>query len=176
MKDADIPSNEDEQIDSKQIIGNQIWRIIPYVKNYWRRATLGISTNAFARAFDLIPFVAMGLAVDYYQSGNLTGPQFLVDLISNNPELGYGALIFSCFAMLALFQGISDYSWQSLGYKVQHDLRMDATKNLVKMEVSYYDLRQTGALMSILSSDVNQLEDVISCLLYTSDLPTKRIV
>ena len=53
-----------------------------YVKNYWRRATLGISTNAFARAFDLIPFVAMGLAVDYYQSGNLTGPQFLVDLIS----------------------------------------------------------------------------------------------
>ncbi|MAS62445.1 MAG: ABC transporter permease [Euryarchaeota archaeon] len=162
MKDADISSNEDEKIESKQIIGNQIWRIVPYVKSYWKRATLGISTNGFARAFDLIPFVAMGLAVDYYQSGNLTGPSFLVDLISANPELGYGALIFSCFTMLALFQGISDYCWQSLGYKVQHDLRMDATKNLVKMEVSYYDLRQTGALMSILSSDVNQLEDVIS--------------
>ena len=104
----------------------------------------------------------MGLAVDYYQSGNLTGPSFLTNLISDNPELGYGLLIFSCFAMLAIFQGTSDYSWQSLGYKVQHDLRMDATRNLVKMEVSYYDLRQTGALMSILSSDVNQLEDVIS--------------
>lgn len=162
MKDEDISSKGEEIEDQKQLFGKKIWRIIPYVKNYWRRAFLGIGTNAFARAFDLIPFVAMGLAVDYYQSGTLTGPNFLIDLISSNPELGYGLLIFSCFTMLAIFQGISDYSWQSLGYKVQHDLRMDATKNLVKMEVSYYDLRQTGALMSILSSDVNQLEDVIS--------------
>jgi ATP-binding cassette subfamily B protein len=30
------------------------------------------------------------------------------------------------------------------------------------MEASYYDLRQTGQLMSVLSADVNQLEDVIS--------------
>ena len=162
MKDEDILSNDDESEDEKQVFGKKIWRIIPYVKTYWRRASLGIGTNGFARAFDLIPFVAMGLAVDYYQSGTLTGPSFLVDRISSNPALGYGLLIFSCFAMLAFFQGISDYCWQSLGYKVQHDLRMDATKNLVKMEVSYYDLRQTGALMSILSSDVNQLEDVIS--------------
>ena len=39
---------------------------------------------------------------------------------------------------------------------------MDATRNLIRMEASYYDLRQTGVLMSVLSSDVNQLEDVIS--------------
>lgn len=162
MKDREISSKDEESEEEKQVLGKKIWRIIPYVKTYWRRASLGIGTNGFARAFDLIPFVAMGLAVDYYQSGTLTGPSVLVDRISSNPALGYGLLIFSCFAMLAFFQGISDYCWQSLGYKVQHDLRMDATKNLVKMEVSYYDLRQTGALMSILSSDVNQLEDVIS--------------
>jgi ATP-binding cassette subfamily B protein len=162
VKDEDIVSDNGESIEQKQIFGKKIWRIAPYIKQYWRRATVGIGSNAIARAFDLIPFVAMGLAVDYYQSGNLTGPSFLTNLISDNPELGYGLLIFSCFAMLAIFQGTSDYSWQSLGYKVQHDLRMDATRNLIKMEVSYYDLRQTGALMTILSSDVNQLEDVIS--------------
>ena len=133
MKDEDISSKGEELEDQKQLFGKKIWRIIPYVKNYWRRAFLGIGTNAFARAFDLIPFVAMGLAVDYYQSGTLTGPTFLIDLISSNPELGYGLLIFSCFTMLAIFQGISDYSWQSLGYKVQHDLRLDATKSLIEM-------------------------------------------
>jgi len=162
VKDTDISLFEENTSDNEQIFGKKIWRIIPYVKNYWKRATLGIGTNAFARAFDLIPFVAMGFAVDYYEGGIVTGPDFFVNLISGNPEIGYGALIIFCFSMLALFQGVSDYCWQSLGYKVQHDLRMDATKNLVKMEVSYYDLRQTGALMSILSSDVNQLEDVIS--------------
>ena len=39
---------------------------------------------------------------------------------------------------------------------------MDATHSLIRMEASYYDLRQTGVLMSVLSADVNQLEDVIS--------------
>ena len=28
--------------------------------------------NAGARAFDLIPFIAIGMAADYYQSGNFT--------------------------------------------------------------------------------------------------------
>jgi ATP-binding cassette subfamily B protein len=30
------------------------------------------------------------------------------------------------------------------------------------MEASYYDMRQTGQIMSVLSSDVNQLEDIVS--------------
>jgi ATP-binding cassette subfamily B protein len=64
--------------------------------------------------------------------------------------------------MLAFFQGVSEYSWQTLGYNIQHDLRMDATRSLIAMEASYYDMRQTGQLMSVLSSDVNQLEDVVS--------------
>ena len=148
--------------EDKQVLGRKIWRVMPYIKRYWRRATVGIGTNAAARAFDLLPFVAMGLAVDFYESGNLTGPAFFIDLIEPNPALGYGVLIFACFAMLAVFQGTSDFAWQSLAYNVQHDLRMDATRNLIRMEASYYDIRQTGALMSVVSSDVNQLEDVIS--------------
>jgi ATP-binding cassette subfamily B protein len=63
---------------------------------------------------------------------------------------------------LAIFQGISEYAWQTLGYNIQHDLRMDATKSLIAMEASYYDMRQTGQIMAVLSSDVNQLEDVVS--------------
>ena len=30
------------------------------------------------------------------------------------------------------------------------------------MEASYYDMRQTGQIMSVLSNDVNQLEDVVA--------------
>ena len=39
---------------------------------------------------------------------------------------------------------------------------MDATKSIISMEASYYDMRQTGQIMSVLSSDVNQLEDVVA--------------
>ena len=49
-----------------------------------------------------------------------------------------------------------------LGKIPQHDIRMDATKSLMEMEASYFETRQTGNLMSVLSADVAQLEDVIS--------------
>ena len=39
---------------------------------------------------------------------------------------------------------------------------MDATKSLLNMEASYFETRQTGNLMSVLSADVAQLEDIIS--------------
>ena len=146
------------------VLGRQIWRVVPYAIRYPRRLITGFLSNACARASDLLPFVAIGWAVDYYTGGHLVGAQIVRDFVTltSDPAIGYGLLIFLSFCLLAIFQGISEYSWQTLGYKIQHDLRMDATRSLIAMEVSYYDMRQTGQIMSVLSSDVNQLEDVVS--------------
>ncbi|MGB1233706.1 MAG: ABC transporter ATP-binding protein [Poseidonia sp.] len=151
--------------ESADVLGKQIWRIVPYAKKYPKRVFAGIFANAAARFFDLMPFVAIGLAVDYFTTDMLSGPQIVQDMVTtihSDPAIGYGVLIFLGFLCLAIFQGISEYSWQTLGYNIQHDLRMDATRSLIAMEASYYDLRQTGQIMSVLSSDVNQLEDVVS--------------
>jgi len=156
------PENAGED---SQVLGRQVWRVIPYAKRYPGRVLTGILANATARVFDLMPFVAIGLAVDYFTTDVLSGPQIVQDLVTgihSNPAYGYGILVFLGFLCLAVFQGISEYAWQTLGYNIQHDLRMDATRSLIAMEASYYDLRQTGQIMSVLSSDVNQLEDVVS--------------
>ncbi|MDP6148147.1 MAG: ABC transporter ATP-binding protein, partial [Candidatus Thalassarchaeaceae archaeon] len=71
-------------------------------------------------------------------------------------------LILFSFAALAIFQGFSNQLWQSTAYLAQHDIRMDATHSLMAMEASYFETRQTGNLMSVLSADVAQLEDIIS--------------
>ncbi|MCH1536980.1 MAG: ABC transporter ATP-binding protein [Candidatus Poseidoniales archaeon] len=161
-KDAMSPEDLNE---GAQVLGRQIWRVVPYAKKYPKRVATGIFANAAARFFDLMPFVAIGLAVDYFTTDVLSGPQIVQDLVTtihSDPAYGYGILIFLGFLCLAIFQGISEYAWQTLGYNIQHDLRMDATRSLIAMEASYYDLRQTGQIMSVLSSDVNQLEDVVS--------------
>ena len=162
-----------EELNSEKVdvLGKQIWRVIPYGMKYKNRAIVGIIANGLARFADLLPFVFIGFAVDYYSEVSTEGffggirdffDDTIFPIISDNLAYGYGLLIFLGFASLAVFQGISEYCWQTLGYKVQHDLRLDATKSLIDMEASYYDLRQTGQLMSVLSADVNQLEDVIS--------------
>lgn len=161
----DESSESEEEKEETQILGKQVWRVVPYAFRYPRRLLAGFLGNACARIVDLVPFVAIGWAVDYFTSDTMVGPMFVQNIVTSihaEPAVGYGVMIFTGFVMLAFFQGISEYSWQSLGYNIQHDLRMDATRSLIAMEASYYDMRQTGQLMSVLSSDVNQLEDVVS--------------
>ena len=170
---AGIARDSSDIEDETQIVGRQIWRIIPYVTRYWQRAVGGVFANIGARAFDLIPFIAIGMAADYYNPNNSQFTNSIVEkIVTSNSipeigpigsvEMGFGFLIFICFAALSVFQGLSNQLWQSVAYKAQHDIRMDATKSLMEMEASYFETRQTGNLMSVLSADVAQLEDVIS--------------
>ena len=166
-----ISKDESDLLDEKQVVGRKIWRIVPYLKRYWKRAAGGVAANAAARAFDLIPFIVIGMAADWYQSGTFTSSA-IQSLVSSSHlpevgpigsvEFGFGLLILVSFTFLAVFQGISEYMWQSTAYMVQHDIRMDATTSLMAMEASYFETRQTGNLMSVLSADVAQLEDVVS--------------
>jgi len=166
-----ISKDESDLLDEKQVVGRKIWRIVPYLKRYWKRAAGGVAANAAARAFDLIPFIVIGMAADWYQSGTFTS-SVIQSLVSSSHlpevgpigsvEFGFGLLILVSFTFLAVFQGISEYMWQSTAYMVQHDIRMDATTSLMAMEASYFETRQTGNLMSVLSADVAQLEDVVS--------------
>ena len=58
-----------------------------------------------ARFFDLMPFVAIGLAVDYF-TGGLSGPDIVQDFVTSfggDPAVGYG-VPFPWLFFLAIFQ------------------------------------------------------------------------
>ena len=137
----------------KQVLGKQLWRIIPFIKPYKKRFFLGIGANAVARACDLLPFVAMGLLTDAVLRGEISEIEDFA---------WYGALIIASFTGLAISQGISNYSWETLAQYLQHDIRMKAFDSLIKMEMRYFEDRQTGDIMAVLSADVNQLENFLS--------------
>ena len=147
--------------EEKQVGGRKIWRIFPYVMRYWKLALGGLIANAGARASDLLPFLTIGWAADFYANGTFN-PSWLENYIGDSPYLGFGVIIFMCFALLAIFQGTSNFLWQATSYNSQHDIRMDAARSLINMEASYFEDRQTGNLMSVLSADISLLEDVIS--------------
>ena len=108
----------DEINAQRQVLGKQIWRVIPYAKKYPKRVIAGILGNFIARIFDLMPFVAIGFAVDYFTTNSMVGPQIFQDMIlaiNPDPAYGYGFLIFLGFFCLAIFQGISEYAWHTLG-------------------------------------------------------------
>lgn len=137
------------------MLGRHLWKLWPFVREYRVRALVGLGTNAFARLFDLLPMVIIGFLIDRIAKGGLAGVA-VADLA------WAGLAILGTFLGLAVFQSGSDYAWDTLAQKVRHDLRMHLYDHLQKLDVAFFESRPTGDIMSVLSSDVDQLENFLA--------------
>jgi len=135
--------------------GRQVWRLLPFVKPYRKRVYVGLALNAMARLFDLLPFLVIGALVNHITQTGVTN-------LGWQPLAWYGLGIFGTFAGLALFQSGSDYAWDTLAQKVRHDIRTKLYAHLQRLDVSYFEERPSGDIMSVLSSDVDTLENFLS--------------
>ena len=63
MPVTSISKDNSDLLEERQVVGRKIWRIFPYVIKYWQRALGGLLANMGARVFDLIPFIAIGMAL-----------------------------------------------------------------------------------------------------------------
>ncbi|MFO1532529.1 MAG: ABC transporter ATP-binding protein [Thermoplasmatota archaeon] len=116
---------------------------------------VGLATNGMARLFDLLPMLIVGFIVDRIQKKGF-------DAFAAQDMAWFGAAVFGTFLGLAVFQSLSDYCWDTLAQKVRHDLRMNLYAHLQRLDVAYFEERQAGDIMSVLSSDVDNLENFLS--------------
>jgi ATP-binding cassette subfamily B protein len=110
------------------------------------------------KLFDLAPPFLISAAVDIAvrRENSIFGLIGIIDLKSQLIFLGL--LTFIIWALESLFEYIYKIYWRYLAQTVEHELRMDAYSHLQKLELEYFEDRQTGGLMSILNDDINQLE------------------
>ncbi len=67
-------------------------------------------------------------------------------------------LTFVIFLIESFFEWLYKRSFLQLAQRVQHDLRLDAYRQLQSREMAYFEQQRTGNLMAILNDDINQLE------------------
>ena len=114
------------------------------------------------KLFDLAPEILIGIAVDLVVTRENSFVAALGFETVSSQMLFLGVATFLIWGFESLFQYLYTVAWKNIAQSVEHDIRMDATMSLMEMEASYFETRQTGNLMSVLSADVAQLEDVIS--------------
>ncbi|MBW3583071.1 MAG: ABC transporter ATP-binding protein/permease [Euryarchaeota archaeon] len=139
------------------VLGRSLWRLLPFIRPYKGRVTFGIVTNAIARFFDLLPLLVVGFIVDDIASAMAAG-----GMIETDRFVYYGLAIMGTFLGLAIFQSASDYAWDTLAQRVRHDIRVDIYDHLQRLDVSFFEERQTGDIMSVLSNDVDNLENFLA--------------
>ncbi|MHA1542772.1 MAG: ABC transporter ATP-binding protein [Candidatus Hodarchaeales archaeon] len=123
------------------------------------RSTVLLATlfSILNKLFDLAPPFLIAAAVDIA----VRGESSIFAILSPDIRMQFlylGIVTFIIWGCESLFEYIYKIYWRNLAQTVEHELRMDAYKNLQTLELEYFEARQTGGLMSILNDDVNQLE------------------
>ena len=98
-----------------EVLGKQIWRIVPYAKKYPKRVFTGFlrTLRPDSRPCPLLPSV---LPLIISRRTCSPGPQIVQDMVttlhSNRPSAMVSS--FSLASSASVCQGISEYAWQTL--------------------------------------------------------------
>jgi ATP-binding cassette subfamily B protein len=133
-------------------------RLIKYSQSYNTLIQQAIACSILNKIFDLAPPLLIGAAVDVVvqKQDSLIASWGIIKVTDQLVFLSILSAI--VWGLESLFEYAYARLWRNLAQNIQHDLRLHAYGHLQELELSYFEERSTGGLMSILSDDINQLE------------------
>ncbi|MBD2432781.1 MULTISPECIES: ABC transporter ATP-binding protein [Fischerella] len=137
-------------------------RLLNYGHNYRQQIWQATAFSIINKLLDLAPPVLIGIAVDV-----VVKQQDSIISLLGVKDIFWQFLLLSLITVIVwIFESAFEYAydkrWRNLAQNIQHDLRIDAYNHLQELELAYFEERSTGGLMSILSDDINQLEDFLN--------------
>ena len=114
---------------------------------------LGVAINSFLSSDQ--PFTLPFVPNDWLPAATLEQFVLLIALLAGSHVLGAG------------LGWLNSWAWNGFAQHFQHNVRVDAYDAMQRRELSFFDDRQTGEVMSILNNDVNQLEGFLTNSLNT---------
>jgi ATP-binding cassette subfamily B protein len=110
------------------------------------------------KLFDLAPPALIGIALNVVVKQEESFIASFGIRETSDQLIVLAAVTFVIWLLESGFEYAYARLWRNLAQNIQHDLRLDAYDHLQALEISYFESRSTGGLMSILSDDINQLE------------------
>jgi len=133
-------------------------RLLRYSRPHRRQVWAASVCSVLNKIFDLAPPYLIGMAVDIVVNPktSLIAGWGITDVVAQLGLLSFLTLVI--WGAESLFEFLFERLWRDLAQTLQHELRLDAYSHLQDLELSYFEERSTGTLLSILNDDVNQLE------------------
>jgi ATP-binding cassette, subfamily B, bacterial len=133
-------------------------RLFTHARAHRKTVILATLYSVLNKLFDVLPEVLIGVAVDVVVSqkdsflarAGIASPRDQIILLT---ILTTGVWVFESF-----FEYLYSVRWKNLAQTLQHELRLDAYRHVQALDMSWFERKKTGQLMSILNDDINQLE------------------
>jgi ATP-binding cassette, subfamily B, bacterial len=133
-------------------------RLLTYATAYRPQIWSAIACSILNTVFDLAPPYLIGIAIDVVvNEQNSLIAHFGITSISGQLAV-LSLLTLFIWSLESLTEYLYSRLWQNLAQTLQHELRVDAYSHLQELELSYFEERSTGMLLSVLNDDINQLE------------------
>ncbi len=133
-------------------------RLFQYSSKHRSDFYLGTVFSFLNKLFDIAPEILIGIAIDVVANQEKS---FLAKWGFESPyeQLSLLAVLtLVIWVCESLFEYLLLLKWRGLAQSMQHEFRTAAYAHLQKLDMSYFEDRSTGGLVSILNDDVNQLE------------------
>ena len=132
--------------------------LLRYGKPYREQVGGAVLCSILRTLFDLAPPFLIGVAVDILVQQDASGLARMGIPTVHTQLLVVSLLTILTWGLESLTQYGADKLWRNLAQTIQHRLRVNAYDHLQQLEISYFEDRSTGTLLSILNDDINQLE------------------
>jgi ATP-binding cassette subfamily B protein len=133
-----------------------------YGRPRWAWFTIGLGGNLVAQFAGLLPPVVLGAAIDgLLREGSYSLPLVPAGWIPGGTTAQFQlsvALIAGAFLVTGVFTWIYGVAANKFAHGAMHAVRVDCFERLQALDMSFFDDKQTGEVMAILSSDTENLE------------------
>lgn len=133
-------------------------RLLRHARSYRRDVAFATTFSVLNKFFDVLPELLIGVAVDVVVSQKAS---FLAGFGLPDPYdqlTVLAALTVLIWVLESWFEYLYEVRWRRLAQDLQHDLRMDTYRHTQRLDLSWFETRRTGDLMSVLNDDINQME------------------
>jgi ATP-binding cassette, subfamily B, bacterial len=145
-----------------------------YGRPHYKWFTTGMTANVIARGASLLPPIVLGTAIDaiFTQNGApYRLPLVPADWIPGTDSAQFTlsvALIFGAFLVTAVFTWVYGVTANNFAHRVMHDVRTDSFAKMQRLDMPFFDDKQTGEVMAILNNDATNLERFLDDALHDS--------
>jgi ATP-binding cassette subfamily B protein len=162
-----VADDEDPELGLRDRAGKVDYPLLTLFRDYgWDSIHwfgFGVLTSTMARFLAIVPPVILGLAIDaVFRSSKPYELPLVPDAWIPSGQGDQFALSVGIMAAALVLSAVCNFARQSslnlFSHRVKHEVRTACYQRMQRLDMDFFNDKQTGELMSILNNDTNRLE------------------
>ncbi|WP_276255678.1 ABC transporter ATP-binding protein [Halomontanus rarus] len=138
-----------------------------YGRRNWRPLAVGVVASAASHVLGLLPILILGVTLDavFLETRPYAFPGVPEAWVPEDRIAQFWlsvGLVFATFALSAVAAWIQGLGLNAFAQRIQHEVRTDTYDAMQDLDMAFFAEKETGEMTSILSNDVNRLEQFLN--------------